>query len=195
MSQNFNQDGYDNYPLGFRNNNPGNLRSSNINWKGSIGANNGFVVFENMAYGIRAAATVLINNISSMGNDTITKLITKYAPPSENNTDAYIAAVSSQTGIDPNATLDTTSDTLTSLLHAIFTHENGSTYSAMLTDGDIAEGLSMLSPQWLIKLQGTVTNFFAENPTISNNVGWILPVIVIVILVIVFRKNLLKLAK
>lgn len=188
MAQDFDQPQFDGYPLGFRNNNPGNLRTG-ISWQGATGENKGFVVFENMAYGIRAAGTVLINNISSEGNDTIRKLITKYAPPSENNTDAYINAVSGSTGIDPDATLDTSNDTITAMLHAIFEHENGATYAAKLTDDDINEGLSMLAPKWLMKIQ----NFFADNPTVVEAGGWGLLIVAAIVIAYFFRNSIKKL--
>lgn len=178
---------FDGFPLGFRNNNPGNLRTG-INWKGATGENKGFVVFENMAYGIRAAATVLINNISSQGNDTIRKLITKYAPPSENNTDAYINAVAASTGFDPDASLDTSNDTIIAMLHAIFEHENGGSYAANITNDDINEGLSMLSPQWLMKIQ----NFLAENPTVVEAGGWGLLIAAVIVVAYFFRGSIKK---
>lgn len=175
---------YTNYPIGFRNNNPGNIRTGQ-SWQGAIGEQNGFVTFKNMAYGIRAAATVLINNISSQGNNTIEKIITKYAPPSENNTEAYINAVSNQTGISRSAVLTTDTATVTALLHAIFTHENGAWYANNITDADISEGLALLSPVWLMKLQ----NFFVENPNAAT-AGFGVAIIVAIAVLLVLSKKI-----
>ncbi len=77
---------------GIRNNNPGNLRfvASN-NWLGKIpyventDADKAFEQFTEIKYGIRAMLRVVINNIDK-GNDTVTKIITRYAPPFENDT-------------------------------------------------------------------------------------------------------------
>lgn len=185
MSKNYNTLENASYPIGFRNNNPGNLRTGE-SWQGAIGSAGGFVTFKNMAYGIRAAATVLLNNISSQGNDTIRKLITKYAPPSENNTTAYINAVSQFTGIGPDEKISTDEQTVISLLHAIFEHENGRYYADDITDADIEEGLGLVSPSWL----RYVTNFFAENPNVSTAGGLGLLIAIAVVLFIVFRKKL-----
>ena len=42
----------------------------------------------------------------AQGNNTISKIVSKWAPGSENNTGAYIADVSNKTGIDANSVLD-----------------------------------------------------------------------------------------
>lgn len=79
--------------LGIINNNPLNIRySPSTKWKGQAGANKGFCVFTDMIYGYRAAI-VLLCNYQRKGYDTIRKIITRWAPPSENNTEAYISAV------------------------------------------------------------------------------------------------------
>lgn len=172
------------YPIGLRNNNPGNLRTGET-WQGAVGSSGGFVTFKDMNYGIRAAATVLVNNISSQGNDTIRKLITKYAPPSENDTDAYISAVVFSTGIGADEKLTTDADELENLLHAIFTHENGAQYADMISDEDIQAGIALLSPQWL----AVVKNFFAENP-VAATAGGLGIVIVVIALLYYFSKNI-----
>src|SRR5690606_4163224 len=89
------------YPIGFRNNNPGNLKASGDNWVGMIGTNGGFVTFKDMSYGLRAMAIDLSNKINN-GFDTIRKIITRWAPPSENDTEAYIRAMVQYTGIGEN---------------------------------------------------------------------------------------------
>ena len=79
--------------LGVINNNPLNIRYNlSTKWKGQAGANKGFCVFTDMVYGYRAAI-VLLCNYQRKGYDTIRKIITRWAPPSENNTKAYISAV------------------------------------------------------------------------------------------------------
>jgi hypothetical protein len=103
-----------------------------------------FVIFQDTTWGLRALAKDLINNIASEGYDTITSLITKFAPPSENNTAAYIQSVSADTSIDPNDQLGSDQDTITSLMRAIVNHELGDNFSAQyVPDADIATGYSM----------------------------------------------------
>lgn len=87
-------------------NNPFNLRyNSGIKWDNSNYSGGGFESFNSEEAGVRAGIINLKNTIAN-GNNTITKLINKYAPTSENNTSNYIKNVSTWTGIDPNATLD-----------------------------------------------------------------------------------------
>jgi len=131
------------YPIGFRNNNPGNIRPGD-SWQGMTGTNGGFVVFTDMSFGIRALGTDLRTKINK-GLDTISAIIYRYAPPSENDTGAYIESVSDDTGLSPSQKLAADRDTLRKLVRAIINHENGNNYSALLTDADINEGLDKMS--------------------------------------------------
>ncbi len=131
------------YPLGLRNNNPGNLVTG-INWQGLIGSNGRFCVFENIAWGIRALATDLRTDINQ-GQNTIAAIITEFAPPSENNTAAYIAAVAGYTGINPYTQLSADRNTLKRLVRAIMNVELGQNYSAIVTDAEINEGIDLMS--------------------------------------------------
>jgi hypothetical protein len=89
-------------------NNPGNIRKSkSFAWQGEVpGQKEGsYVVFDSLVNGYRAQIK-LLNNYIIQGKDTITKIITKYAPPSDNNPTAdYISYVSKKTGIDDNQKL------------------------------------------------------------------------------------------
>lgn len=131
------------YPLGFRNNNPGNIRPGD-NWQGMTGTNAGFVVFKDMSFGIRALGTDLRTKINN-GFNTISAIIYRYAPPSENDTGAYIESVSDDTGFSPSQKLTADRATLRKLVRAVINHENGNNYSALLTDADINEGLDKMS--------------------------------------------------
>lgn len=80
--------------------NPLNIRFSPENqWQGQTGVNRGFCVFKSEAYGFRAAYRLLTNYIKH-GFNTIEKIITRWAPPSENDTDFYIKFVCQETIID-----------------------------------------------------------------------------------------------
>lgn len=129
-------------PRGLRNNNPGNLVEVGINWQGKIGDDGRFTRFENIAYGLRALARDLTNDVKK-GNDTITKLIYEFAPPSENNTQSYIATVSNLTGFAPDQKLTANFETLVKLIRGIITVELGSQYSNLITSADIQEGVTM----------------------------------------------------
>ena len=87
-----------NLPRGYRNNNPLNIRYSTLNsWKGKVipntDRNNAFEQFISMPYGYRAALYLLRKYIKSYGCNTIGKIIQKWAPPTENNTQGYITSV------------------------------------------------------------------------------------------------------
>lgn len=126
--------------LGIRNNNPGNLRTGE-NWKGEIGSNKGFAVFSSVEYGIRAMAKDLTHKINS-GLNTINKYITKYAPPSENDTTAYINNVSNATGIGSNIPLQANPDTLAKLIRAQINVENGVSGN-LITNKMISDGIAL----------------------------------------------------
>jgi hypothetical protein len=130
------------YPLGLRNNNPGNVRS-NDPWKGMISQNQGFAVFENIAWGLRAMAKSIIHEFN-VGNDTVAKLIYEWAPPIENDTEAYISNVISSTDYGRNQTLTATNETLLRLMRAIMKVELGGSFAALITDADINEGLALI---------------------------------------------------
>jgi hypothetical protein len=112
---------------GERNNNPGNIRISSINWLGKTpGTDNAFETFATPAAGIRALAVNLRTYQNRYGLSTVRQIITRYAPASENNTGAYIAAVASAIGRSADDSLDLSDDSLLALLvAAIIKHENG----------------------------------------------------------------------
>lgn len=132
------------YPLGLRNNNPGNLRPGD-NWQGMTGVNQGFIVFKDIAYGIRAMGTDIGNDIRLDGLNTLRKLINEYAPPSENDTDAYIRRMFSYTGFSADQQLPANLVTLKKLIRGHMNVELGELYSSMVTDADIDQGLALMN--------------------------------------------------
>jgi len=94
------QEGYGQPGPATRNNNPGNLMSPpGGQWAGQTGVDaNGFAVFDNPQDGWNA----LDKDISANAGLSLSDFISKYAPPSENNTAAYISNVSSWTGASPD---------------------------------------------------------------------------------------------
>ena len=110
-------------PRGIRNNNPGNIRKSDSAWVGKMrGLDQDFETFDSPENGIRALV-VLLKNYMKTGNDTVRKIINKYAPSNENDTSAYVAKVSEMVGVSPDFPLDERH--LRSLVIAIIKHENG----------------------------------------------------------------------
>lgn len=113
-------------PLGIRNNNPGNLRFLAKNpFNGQVGENKGFGVYDSMENGIRAAAKQIKKHIRT-GASSIELLITRWAPPTENNTSAYIDTVAKKLNRGQHDLLNADDpDLIFRLCQAIFFHENG----------------------------------------------------------------------
>jgi len=112
---------------GIDNNNPGNLEFSQSNpWEGQTGSDGRFAKFETPEHGIRALGRNLIS-YQRQGYDTVSDIITRWAPPEDNNdTAAYIKAVCAQVGVTADQKIDVSNpDTLKKLSAAIIHHENG----------------------------------------------------------------------
>lgn len=126
-------------PRGIRNNNPGNIRHG-ADWRGMRAEQTdpAFVQFETPEYGIRALARVL-RTYENRGLRTIRQIISRWAPPEENDTEAYIQAVAKAVGVTPNQPLETVVH-LPKLIMAIIAHENG---RMPYTDEQIARGIGM----------------------------------------------------
>ena len=100
-------------PRGIRNNNPLNVRRSKDKWQGlrAVQTDAEFCQFETMAYGWRAAFVLLTRTYyHTYRLYTIRAIISRWAPPNENNTKRYIENVSRLTGITPDEPLGIPSD-------------------------------------------------------------------------------------
>lgn len=112
-------------PRGVRNHNPGNIVKSGRRWDGQAGNDGRFVRFKSAEHGIQAVGELLLR-YQGDGRNTITKIITRWAPPKENNTRAYIAFVCKRTGYKANQKLNLkNSEVLFRVSRAIIEHENG----------------------------------------------------------------------
>lgn len=111
---------------GLRNNNPGNISKTNQAWDGEVKGEDGrFKTFSSPEAGIKAIGTNLLS-YSRKGFDTVEEIINRWAPPSENNTQAYINSVATRLGVKPTDKLDVKNPAvLAGLTHAIIEHENG----------------------------------------------------------------------
>ncbi|HGM5243534.1 TPA: hypothetical protein ACKPZK_002477 [Serratia marcescens] len=126
---------------GLRNNNPGNIEASDKNpWEGQSGSDGRFAKFETPEHGIRALGKNLLTYYQKHGLDTVGEIITRWAPPKENKTDAYIKAICDQLGVAADQQIDVTNPrTLAALCAGIVNHENG---SQPYTDEQIGAGVS-----------------------------------------------------
>lgn len=130
--------------MGIKDNNPGNLRISSQPWQGKLpqASRQEFEAFDTPEHGLRAMAKLLLTYFKE-GARNIEDIIAKWAPPEENNTDAYIDAVSDQTGFDSDAVLTPDAGTLAKLVAAITTHENGrNPYNAELINSAVNDALT-----------------------------------------------------
>ena len=87
--------------LGERNNNPLNIRRvAGTHWKGQRKeqTDKGFVQFESMEWGIRAAFVLLRTYSIKCHANCVRDIIQRWAPPTENNTERYIRNVCLWTG-------------------------------------------------------------------------------------------------
>ena len=125
-------------PRGIRNNNPLNLRVGN-NWKGEVSqpTDHTFEQFTEMKWGVRAAFVVLRYYIQRHKCNTIRKIISRWAPANENNTQAYIATVSQRANIKPDEVINVDNTCqMIALLLAMCYVENGQEISL----DDVVEG-------------------------------------------------------
>lgn len=134
---------------GERNNNPGNL-----NFAGQAGASlerpgGRFARFESSFDGLRALSRQLML-YAGRGINSVDKIISTWAPPSDNNnTTAYIQAVSQRLGVNPQAALNMQDpQTMSALMSSIIHHENGrNIYSRDLIDKAAVAGIGGRAPE------------------------------------------------
>ena len=115
-------------PRGLRNRNPGNIRRSAVRYKGETESDDAaFKTFASTAWGYRAMFVLLHTYRVRHRIATLRGMIARWAPPSENRTEAYIRAVSADTGIGPDEALETLDPaTMVPVAAAISRVENGS---------------------------------------------------------------------
>jgi hypothetical protein len=116
-----------------RNNNPGNIRIGQ-NWQGLMprsqmnpdqAAEKDFAVFMSPMWGFRAMAEIF-HTYGREGHETIREMISRWAPPSENNTEAYVNDVANACHMTPDTTFDFhNSLSMSNLCHAVSVHECG----------------------------------------------------------------------
>jgi hypothetical protein len=185
-----------------RNNNPGNIVRNHIAWAGMAADQSTdprFIVFTSAAYGFRAMARIIHGHWAT--TNTVAAIIAHWAPPNENNTPAYVAAVCGHMGITADQRLEWTYHALP-LLRAIAIHENNEAPSAVClwADSDIIEGIKLeghpmtdptVSPSvpvqeptgYSLSVPTTVTSYAPSSSTNASSVGGALATVVISLLV------------
>ena len=124
---------------GIRNNNPLNIRHSADRWEGAriVQTDKSFVQFQTMAYGYRAAWKILESYWKHFKRQrqpfTVAHIIARWAPPSENHTDAYVSTVLKLTSLGgkenlPRPFMGIAIDKLVRLFAAMTTMECGVPY-------------------------------------------------------------------
>lgn len=133
------------WPRGYRNNNPLNIRISNNQWQGKV-ANNTDGVFEqfvSMEYGYRAALKLIQNYINLYGLNTVAEIISRWAPDNENDTKRYISTVCAQNNWSANKVIDPNNmQDMADLVYAMAIVENG--YTILPNYTEIYKGWEML---------------------------------------------------
>ena len=141
---------------GTRNNNPLNLRHPADQWQGARKeqTDKSFVQFESMAYGYRAAWKTLDSYWKHFKRlrqpFTVRAIISRWAPPSENNTDAYVTTVLRLTSLGGNERLPRplrgiAIDKLVRLFRAMTTVECGIPYD-QVSEEPIWDGYDLAFP-------------------------------------------------
>jgi len=128
---------------GERINNPANIEKSANKWQGlsaDQSADNRFATFVSAEYGIRALVKILHTYYYTYRLNTIQKMLNRYAPPVENNTNAYILAVAKSVGISPSALFVFTPANVFKLAKAIIHHEQG---RVIYSDMVIQQGVNL----------------------------------------------------
>ena len=113
---------------GLTNCNPGNIRRSNVRYQGEVQPSRDpeFKQFRSLAWGYRAIFVLLDTYRQRHGLRTVAEMISRWAPPAENHTQAYIRSVVQRTGIAADRPIDTSDrTTMIPLAAAISRVENG----------------------------------------------------------------------
>lgn len=137
-----------NIPRGIRNNNPLNIRVGNT-WFGEVSnpTDRWFEQFIEMRFGVRAAFILLYRYINRYKLYNITKICTRWAPKSENDTIKYIETVSKVSGIDVAQRLNFDDRmTMMKLFKGMCMAENG----CVIDDCDIDEGYELACDRFRI---------------------------------------------
>lgn len=136
---------------GIRLANPGNIRLGGAKWQGLSDdqLDPDFCTFKSPQFGIRAMCRILLT-YNGRGISTVRGIINTWAPPVENDTEAYINDVAHKCQVSADDILDVDSaDVMRPLVKAIIFHENGSCpyTDAVIDDAMRLAGISDIAPK------------------------------------------------
>lgn len=157
-------------PRGERSNNPGNIVRGSSPWEGEVsGADARFASFATPEAGIRAMGKNLLAYQDGHGINTVEGIISRWAPSTENDTGAYVRAVSKAAGVGPRDKIDLHDPaTLAGITKAIIQFENG---RQPYSDQQISLGLAAAQGTAQLPPAATSTPATAAgNP--ANNDAW-----------------------
>jgi hypothetical protein len=132
--------------------NPGAIMRSAVNYAGKIPHSlrkdtSRLEKFVALPWGTRAAILNVISKIRNSKTNTLRKLMAVYAPPTENNTAAYIKMLSERLGISPDAKLKETAELVKGLVKAISEKEG----IHPISDQDYAAGMAVINQKIDVK--------------------------------------------
>ena len=144
---------------GLRNNNPLNIRHSADRWQGAriMQTDKDFVQFKDIKWGFRAAWKILDTYCLTFKKEgkayNVRNIIGRWAPPTENDTDAYVRAVVKLSGLGGNENMPRPKhywnfeevDKLVRLIRAMVCVENGIKWEKVDTK-DIWKGYDLAFP-------------------------------------------------
>lgn len=115
-------------PRGIANHNPGNIRRGTSAWQGMSLAqpDPDFISFDTPEYGLRALMKILLTYQDKDDIEHVQGMILRWAPPSENDTGAYVRDVCLHVGVKPDDYISLhVPENLIRMAQAITHHENG----------------------------------------------------------------------
>ena len=122
-------------------NNPSNIRSTKIQWNGEVPCKGEFECFSSGYYGIRAMYKNLYSYIHKWNKNTIRKIMTRWSPPHENNTEMVIRKMSRYLGVHPNERIPMTQDFLINLGRMIIRMEYSYNPYSISQHRDVIKGV------------------------------------------------------
>lgn len=132
-------------PRPVRLNNPGDLeRVDGQIWLGQADDQRDprFVCFRTPEYGFRAMAITIRTYYTAHGLRTVRAIISRFAPPTENDTEAYIAGVARRCGVGADDPIDVYGyPVMLGLCLGVAQREGGGAY---FTEQQAADGMAMM---------------------------------------------------
>ena len=137
-------------PRGIRNNNPLNLGfvPGQVGLVSDAPSDGRFGRYRTMEEGVAQAERQLQRYQTRDHLDTVRKMISKWAPPNENDTDSYVQAVSRAMGVDPDAPVSLNNQaTAAAMISAMARRETGRSLDPAVVNRGVGLALDPVAPQ------------------------------------------------